>query len=312
MVIDQDDDPNNTRGANVLPSSEQSTVTKKAEVDLNGVAKTLLVTLVARAYDFSTPRPILGDPYAQDVLERLDFEVTTMTMTPNQMATIAVRTRQFDRWASDFLQHNPDTTVLHLACGLDSRMDRVQWGKNTRWVDIDLPEVIALRKKVQFTSFPSRDYSLLGVDVLNEDWIHGISTDGPVLVVMEGLLPYLHEDDARRLLQRVCENFRWGELLFDCINSATLRSLNERMPIQSIRSTGAEFHSAVDDPKTLELFHPGLKLAESIRLPEAPGVEQFPLDFRALMYLRSWVPGVRDSARFLRFQFGEIRTVANE
>ena len=191
-------------------------------------------------------------------------------------------------------------------------MDRVKWGKNTRWVDIDLPEVIALRRQVQSTSFPSHDYSLLGVDVLNEDWIHGISTDGPVLVVMEGFLPYLPEDDVRRLIQRVCESFRQGELLFDCINSATLQSLNERMPIQSIRSTGTEFRSSVDDPKMLELFHPDLKLAESIRLPEAPRVEQFPLGFRALMYLSSWMPGVRDSARFLRFQFGEIGAVPDE
>ena len=102
MVVDQDDDLDRTSGAYVLPSSEPSMMTKKAEVELNGVAKTLLVTLVARAYDFSTPRPILGDPYAQDVLERLDFDVTAMTMTPNQMVTIAVRTRQFDRWTSDF------------------------------------------------------------------------------------------------------------------------------------------------------------------------------------------------------------------
>ncbi|KAK6815257.1 hypothetical protein RU639_008606 [Aspergillus parasiticus] len=85
----------------------------------------------------------------------------------------------------------------------------------------------------------------------------------------------------------------------------TLQALNGTKPIQSISGTGAEFHSCVDDPKTLELLHPGLKLVESIRLAEAPGVEMFPLGFRGLMYLRSWIPGVRDAARFLRFQFGE-------
>ncbi|KAE8416780.1 S-adenosyl-L-methionine-dependent methyltransferase [Aspergillus pseudocaelatus] len=274
--------------------------------------RTLLVTLIARAYDFSTPRPILGDSYAKDILERLDFDVTKMTMTPNQMASIALRTSHFDRWTSDFLQHNPDTTVLHLACGLDSRMDRVKWGENTRWVDIDLPEVIELRRKVQPTSLPGRDYSVLGVDVLNEDWMHGISTDGPVLVVMEGLLCYLPEEDGKRLLQRVCETFRRGELLFECISSLTLQALNGKTPIQSISSTGAVFHSSVDDPKAVELFHPDLKLVESVRLAEAPGVEMFPLSFRALMYLRSWIPGVRDAARFLRFSFGEVGVVPDQ
>ncbi|KAE8327824.1 S-adenosyl-L-methionine-dependent methyltransferase [Aspergillus sergii] len=274
--------------------------------------RTLLITLIARAYDFSVPRPILGDPYAQDILDRLDFDVGKMTMTPFQMACIAVRTSRFDRWTSNFLQHNPNTSVLHLACGLDSRMERVKWGENTRWVDIDLPEVIALRRKVQPTSSPGRDYSLLGIDVLDEDWMYDISTDGPVLVVMEGLLCYLSEDDVKQLLQRMCQTFRRGELLFECINSTTLQALNGTKPIQSVSSTGAEFHSSVDDPKILELLHPGLKLVESIRLAEAPGVEMFPLGSRLLMYLRSWIPGVRDASRFLRFQFGEYREVANE
>ncbi|PIG84676.1 hypothetical protein AARAC_001974 [Aspergillus arachidicola] len=172
MATHANDGANTTMDANALPSSEQHRLAKKAKVDLNGVAKTLLITLIARAYDFSVPRPILGDPYAQDILDRLDFDLGKMTMTPFQMACIAVRTSRFDRWTSNFLQHNPNTTVLHLACGLDSRMNRVKWGENTRWVDIDLPEVIALRRKVQSTSLPGRDYSILGIDVLNEDWMH--------------------------------------------------------------------------------------------------------------------------------------------
>ncbi|QRD93434.1 hypothetical protein F9C07_2285677 [Aspergillus flavus] len=132
------------------------------------------------------------------------------------------------------------------------------------------------------------------------------------LVVMEGLLCYLPDNNVKRLLQRICQNFRRGELLFECINSITLQALNGTKPIQSISGTGAEFHSCVDDPKTLELLHPGLKLVESIRLAETPGVEMFPFGFRALMYLRSWIPGVRDAAEFPRFQFGEIRELCNE
>ena len=93
-------------------------------------------------------------------------------------------------------------------------MSRVKWGENTRWVDIDLPEVIELRRKVQPEFLPGRDYSLLGIDVLDEDWMHEISTDGPVLVVMEGLLSYLPEDNLKWLLQQPCQNFRSSELIF--------------------------------------------------------------------------------------------------
>ncbi|OJJ01808.1 hypothetical protein ASPVEDRAFT_651346 [Aspergillus versicolor CBS 583.65] len=293
MAIDND---------NNLPNT---TVTKE-EVNLNGVARTLLVTLAARASDFRAPTPVLGDPYAQDILDRLDVDVDEIAPTPNQCAAIAVRTRHFDRWTSEFVQRNQKSTVLHLACGFDSRMQRVKWGENTRWIDIDLPEAIDLRRKVQPESLSGRDYSLLGVDVLDEDWMKNITTHEPVLVVMEGLLCYLPEEDVKRLVQRLCQTFPNGELLFECITMATLQSLQRQNPIEFINSSRAQFHWGVDDPKLLEGLHPGLKLVESVRLAEAPGVEKFPLGYRALMYLLSWIPGARDSARFLRFEFGEV------
>lgn len=291
--------------------SNNADVINKEEASLNGVAKTLLVTLAARAADVRAPAPVLGDPYAQDILDRLDVDTAEIVPTPNQCASIALRTSHFDRWTLEFLQRNPKSTVLHLACGFDSRMQRVKWGKNTRWIDIDLPEAIELRRKVQPECLPGRDYSLLGLDVLDEDWMKNIETNGPVLVVMEGLLCYLPERDVKRLIQRLCQAFPRGELLFECINTTTLEGLNRRKPIESINDTGAEFHWAVDEPKSLEALHLGLKLVESVRLVEAPGVEKFALGHRALMYLLSWIPGARDSARFLRFGFGEFQRVVN-
>lgn len=305
----QKDEPDQIRGPTASSGQHQGKL-PKVEVDLNGVAKTLLVTLVARAQDFSAPQSILGDAHAQHVLERLDIDVAEMSITPYQLSSVALRASKFDRWTGDFLQKHPNTTVLHMACGFDSRMDRVNWGQNTRWIDIDLPEVIEIRRKIMPESLPGRDYSLLGIDVLDENWMQAISTHGPVLVVMEGLLCYFREEDVNRLLQRLCRYFRAGELLFEVINSRTLDYLNRSKPIQSISNTGAEFHSAVDDPNLLENLHPGLNLVESIRLAEAPGVEKFALGHQLLMYLLSWIPGARDSARFLRFQFGGIGGVA--
>lgn len=304
-------EPTQIRGSSASSDQQQEQL-PKVEVDLNGVARTLLVTLVARAQDFSAPQPILGDAHAQHVLERLDVDEAEMSITPYQRSSVALRASQFDRWTDDFLQRHPDTTVLHMACGFDSRMDRVTWGQNTRWIDIDLPEVIEIRRKIMPESLPGRDYSLLGIDVLDENWMRAISTHGPVLVVMEGLLCYFREEDVSRLLQRLCRRFRAGELLFEVINSRTLEYLNRSKPIQSITNTGAEFHSAVDEPKLLENLHPGFTLVESIRLAEAPGVERFALAHRALMYLLSWIPGARDSARFLRFQFGESEELQNQ
>jgi O-methyltransferase involved in polyketide biosynthesis len=47
--------------------------------------------------------------------------------------------------------HQP-VAVSHLACGLDAWAHRISWSNNTRgmvrWIDVDLPEVVDLRRKL--------------------------------------------------------------------------------------------------------------------------------------------------------------------
>ncbi|KAJ6008411.1 S-adenosyl-L-methionine-dependent methyltransferase [Penicillium herquei] len=280
------------------------TPTIKIEVNLTGVARTCLLTLIAREYDNTLPKPILGDPYAKDVLEKLS--VPAIPMIDFQKRSIVLRTYQFDLWTSAFLQKNPNATVLHLACGFDSRMQRVKWGDNTRWIDIDLPEVIHLRKKTQPISLPDRDYSLLGVDVLEENWMHDLGDiSGPVLVIMEGLLPYFREEDMNRLLQRICQTFPRGEMLFEGIGSAAIEFFNRSGWMNSVTDMRAKFQSSLDDPMVLEDLDPHLKLVESVPVIQASGVERLPLLNRIWMYLNSWSASARDSARLLRFGFGQ-------
>lgn len=266
------------------------------------VAQTLLVPLAARALDSASQSPILGDPYAKGVLDKLEFDSQKTSLSSVDSAGVALRTRHLDRWTASFLNNHPRCTVLHLACGLDSRMQRVDWGSDVRWVDVDLPEVIALRRRTMATSLAGRDYALLGASVTDNGWLEEIPADRPTVVVMEGLLSYLPGEDVNRLLSRLVDRFGDGELLFECIDSKVLSSLQKKN-LKAVEETGASFHWAVDDLSCVQDINPHLELLETMCFCEAPGVEQFPLGRRALLYLMSWVPSWRESARFVRFGF---------
>jgi methyltransferase (TIGR00027 family) len=285
----------------------------KIPINLTGVAKTLLIPLLARAYDNIQPNPILADPHAQEVLSKLDFDINDMPTTPFQNAGISLRTKHFDDWTSSFLEKNPTSTVLHLACGFDSRMRRVQWGEGVRWIDVDLPEVIEIRKKVLPSSIPGKEYSLLGVDVLDEKWMRDLDISaGPVLVIMEGLLSYLPEKEVQALLTRICQTFSSGEIVFECVSSAVVDWLNRAESMRAVSNTGAVFKSSLDDPTVLEGLYPGLELVENVSLLMAPGTEKFPFLGRVRMYVSSWFQSGRDSARFLRFRFNRRLEDGNE
>ncbi|KAI8629806.1 S-adenosyl-L-methionine-dependent methyltransferase [Xylariaceae sp. FL1651] len=276
--------------------------TGRIKVTLTGVTETLLIPLLGRAFDAKTQSPILGDPYAKGVIEQLDYDFGKLPMPPTNAAAVGLRGRLYDRWTTSFLDTRPRSTVLHLACGLDSRNQRVKWGSNVRWIDVDLPEVVALRRQVLPTSLPGQDYQLISADITEDPWMHSIPTDRPVLVVMEGLLSYLKPDDGEMLLKRLVERFKEGELHFDCMNTTVLSAARKDHKA-AVSQTGSVFQWGIDDPRDLEKLHSHLKMLEVIRYLEAPGVEEFPLLSRATYYLMSWVPGLRDGVRFVRYGF---------
>ncbi|RWA09881.1 hypothetical protein EKO27_g5220 [Xylaria grammica] len=275
---------------------------ERTKVTLTGVTETLLIPLVGRAIDATTPSPILADPYAKGVIEKLDYDFGRLPMPHTHAAGVALRTRFYDRWTAAFLGSHPHATVLHLACGLDSRNQRVEWGPNVRWIDVELPEVVELRRRVLPTSLPGRDYQLLAADLTEDAWLEEIPTDRPVLVVMEGLVSYLEPDDATGLLRRLAEKLKEGEgeLHFDCMN-ATVLLASQKDRKAAVSRTGSVYKWAVDDLKDVEKIHPDLKLVEAVRYLEAPGIEEFPLLSRIGYYMLSWVPSFRDGVRFVRF-----------
>ncbi|KAI1361719.1 S-adenosyl-L-methionine-dependent methyltransferase [Xylaria arbuscula] len=282
-------------------------LSERTKVNLTGVTETLLIPLLGRAADAVTERPILGDPYAKGVVEKLDYDFTKLPMPASHAGAVALRTRFYDRWTSAFLAAHPHATVLHLACGLDSRNQRVEWGPTVRWIDLDLPEVVELRRQVLPVSLPGRDYQLVAADITEDAWLKEIPTGRPVLVVMEGLLSYLLPKDAMGLLRRLVETFKEGELHFDSMNAKVLSAGNKQTKV-AVSQTGAKFQWAVDDLKDIEKVHPHLRLLEAVRYVEAPGIEELPVMTRIAYYMLTWVPSFRDGVRFVRFGFSDDAT----
>ncbi|MGK5558782.1 class I SAM-dependent methyltransferase [Actinomadura kijaniata] len=60
---------------------------------------------------------------------------------------MALRARRLDDWCAAFLGRHPDAVVLHLGCGLDSRVFRLDPGPSVSWFDVDLPNVVDLRDR---------------------------------------------------------------------------------------------------------------------------------------------------------------------
>ena len=117
----------------------------KIPIEFSGPPQTMLATLYAKALDADADHPVLGDGWARDAVARIDYDWSRTTITPRSAPSVAVRSAHFDRWARQFLAAHPRATVVHLGCGLDARVFRLDPGPGVRWYDVDYPDVIALR-----------------------------------------------------------------------------------------------------------------------------------------------------------------------
>jgi len=147
------------------------------KVYLTKEKETLLITLYARALDSRSMGSILSDRFADDVVSRIDYDFAKLKVGRDSVAGAAMRARTLDGWTSIFLAENPDATVLHLGCGLDSRVYRIAPPATVRWFDLDFPEVIELRRRL----CPQRDgYCMIGSSVTDLHWLGEIPIDRPV------------------------------------------------------------------------------------------------------------------------------------
>jgi len=200
---------------------------------LGDVAETLLITLYIRAMESQRPDALLKDEKAVAFVRQMDSDlawIKQIKMDEDDKVGIILRNREVDRYTRDFLARYPEAVVVHIGCGLDSRFERVDNGQ-VEWYDLDLPEVISLRRK--FIGGEGARYQLLACSVLEHAWLDTVSVHGPrpFLFVAEGVFQYLTEAQVKSLVLTLRDHFPGAELVCDAFSPYIVRTNNLRMAL---------------------------------------------------------------------------------
>lgn len=275
-------------------------MTDKVSVDLSGPAQTMLTTLYCKALDADWDQPILGDGFAKDAVARIDYDWPELKVADRWTPLVTVRTAQFDIWTAQFLAVHRQATVIHLGCGLDSRVFRLDPGPGVQWYDVDYPAVIALREKV----FPTRPrYQLVATAATDPSWLDLVPNDRPTLLLAEGISMYLTEQDGIALLQHVVDRFGTGELQIDFYNSLAIRSQKTH---RLQRQSGSTLHWAVNSPGDILKRVSGIRLLTAVTFFDASTFGRASAVFRLARQLVRAVPPLRRTFQYHRYAFGRI------
>jgi O-methyltransferase involved in polyketide biosynthesis len=221
--------------------------------ELGDVGETLLIPLYARACDAAARRPVLGDRRARELVDAIDYDFTRFR--GSSLSGSVCRSSIFDGWVARFLREHPDGTVVELGTGLNTRFDRLDNGR-VRWFDLDLPDVIALRRR--FFSDGERCRMLAG-SVLDTDWFAMLdAAPAPYLFISEAVLIYLRGDEVRRVLTQLSHRFPGSLIAFDTTGK---RMVTNQQRNRSLAQVSARMQWICDNPRDLEQW--GLELLDT-------------------------------------------------
>jgi O-methyltransferase involved in polyketide biosynthesis len=229
--------------------------------NLSGVAKTLLIPLYIRALESQRPDALIKDERAEALVSQLD-QVSlrkTLALTEDSGRVVMIlKSREFDRFTQDFLRRHPGAVVVHIGCGLDTRFERVDDGR-VEWYDLDLPEVINLRRKL--IGAEGTRYHSLACSVLEKAWLNElrIHRQRAVLFLAEGVFEYFYEAQVKSLVLTLKEHFPDAELVFDAYSPLMRLAHNLRVARKRI---GAQLHWDLKHSRTLEDWSDGIRLLD--------------------------------------------------
>jgi O-methyltransferase involved in polyketide biosynthesis len=204
-------------------------VTEKISIDLGSVQRTLFMPLWGRAIESRKKHPLLVDKTAEAIIEQVNYDFSAMgqnTSTVTQLAWI-MRSIYVDEVVKRFLTKYPQGTIVNIGCGLDTTFDRVDNGRLI-WYDLDLPDVISLRKK--FVPETERR-QFIATSLFEEKWLKDIRMSGGVLFIVAGVFYYFTEEAVKGFLIRLADGFPGGELIFDVCSPFGMKVAN-RMAIK--------------------------------------------------------------------------------
>jgi O-methyltransferase involved in polyketide biosynthesis len=237
-------------------------VGKMSLAHLDTVSETLVIPLWARSVESRRGDGLLQDPQAERIVAELDYDFARFRDAAVSQLTVCLRARAIDRWVGNFLRRHPTGTVCELGVGLDTRFDRLENNLAT-YLEVDLPEVIALRRC--FFS-ESRRRQFIADSVVDSGWIERTKqTGGAHFFVAEGLLMYLRETEVKALFSRLADQFPDSRIAFDTFSPLIADNLAWHDTMRFMR---VGFNWSITQVRDIQGWDSRCRVIESVGLEE--------------------------------------------
>jgi methyltransferase (TIGR00027 family) len=194
-----------------------------------------------RAQESSRPDAVFSDPFAARLAgERGEKIARSDPFIKKTSWPFVARTYLFDQFIREQIQQGADM-VVNLAAGLDARPYRMTLPSTLRWIEVDLPEILAHKEDILRNEKPVCTLERFRLDLSDVAARRQLFQDlgskaNRALIVSEGLLAYLTEEEVGSLARDLVLPKSFQHWLLDFGSPALLKMLQKRMGAQMIQA----------------------------------------------------------------------------
>lgn len=157
-----------------------------------------------RAVESARPDALFRDPLAARLAGERGRAIAAATPVPHMIGwSVAIRTAIVDDYIRSAVARGADT-VVNLGAGLDTRPYRMGLPASLRWVEADYARIIDYKEGVLAGERPSCRLERVKIDLADRSGRKAFFADldaqaQRLLVLTEGVVPYLTEEEAAAL-----------------------------------------------------------------------------------------------------------------
>jgi methyltransferase (TIGR00027 family) len=197
---------------------------------------------------------------------------------------IEVRTRFFDDWALGAIEDGGARQFVILGAGMDTRAFRLSWPPGVRLLEVDTPELFAL-KEARLQSAGARPNCLRVVveaDLTSPDWPGLLTAAGfdkrtPTVWLAEGLFQYLTAKAVKQILDGAASlSARDSRFGAEIISADYLRSRSKAATLRTRKERGTPWVFGTNNPESIFSAHDWAVDGRASALEEAVALKRWP------------------------------------
>jgi methyltransferase (TIGR00027 family) len=214
------------------------------------VSDTALWVATYRAMESERSDALFHDPFAALLTGEKGRRIARWAKASRYTKwSVVIRTCIIDSYVQKLIAEGVDT-VLNLGAGLDARPYRMSLPESLSWIEIDFPSIIDYKEQKLANEKPKCQLTRIRLDLADEKARRASFSDinenagKSVLVLTEGVIPYLTEDHVSALARDLHSQDRFHYWVAEYYSPRVWRYLRSKRMRRQMRNAPFQFFPA--------------------------------------------------------------------